>query len=560
MPAGAAVTSRRRRQTTLDAAHPFSSKTGRTTPGRRRLPGDMGNDRRNLMHENNDSFRNSLMGSRRKLMRPVATANSGRSGEGFNESMPGLIEGRGNDELETVKRDHGKLDASTQSNPELYIHLDHEEDMSDDESDTTIVLRQRPLSTSYRQNVPQGESSTSQINNSPDPKSRSSSNSGESFLEHVEDGSRKLSPYLKPLSKVRKIIGSIINDDIVQNTVLFLIMVNAVMMGVATLPAVKNNPQLFRTFDIADKVFLWVFTVESAMQLVYHGWNLFKDSFLVFDLLIVVMSWALEGAQVFRAFRIFRAMRLITRIKVLKSLVLALFSVVPKMTAIFMLLMLIFYIFAVMFTTLFKELEGSYFRSLEDSLFTLFQMMTLDNWADVLYETQVTFSWAWMPFVAFVVITGFVIVNLMIAVICDAVHVLGNDDKADLAGEGILSQSSEEYPYENDLNSNATGTRRRFLQLQQQLDDMIMAQEQMRSTIEVLKTKLRENAKKESASMVIEEADNTEKETQSIPSWSNMPTDSSTESLGGQDMSLSRANSIASDISEAGAGSTHRHT
>lgn len=95
------------------------------------------------------------------------------------------------------------------------------------------------------------------------------------------------------------------------------------------------------------------------------------------------MSWALTGAQVFRAFRIFRAMRLITRIDTLKNLVLALFSVVPKMTAIFMLLMLIFYIFAVMFTTLFKGLhddelvEYPYFETLYDSLFTLFQMMTL---------------------------------------------------------------------------------------------------------------------------------------------------------------------------------------
>jgi hypothetical protein len=188
--------------------------------------------------------------------------------------------------------------------------------------------------------------------------------------------------WLKALNDLRKLIGKFVNDYRVQNTVLLLIAINAIMMGVATFPIVKNNSSVQQAFEVADQVFLYLFTIESGMQLIFYGWRLLQDGFLVFDLLIVVMSWALEGAQVFRAFRIFRAMRLITRIDTLKNLILALISVFPKMTAIAMFLCLIFYIFAVMFTQLFKgmypeQVDFPYFETIFQSLFTLFQMMTL---------------------------------------------------------------------------------------------------------------------------------------------------------------------------------------
>ena len=190
--------------------------------------------------------------------------------------------------------------------------------------------------------------------------------------------------WLKRADDLRKLIGEVVNDYRVQNTVLLLIAINSIMMGVATFPIVKQNQHVQDIFDDADQIFLVLFTIESAMQLIYHGWKILKDGFLVFDLLVVVMSWALEGgAQVFRALRIFRATRLITRIDTLKNLILALISVFPKMTAIAMFLCLIFYIFAVMFTQLFKgmtkpdQVEHLYFENIYRSLFTLFQMMTL---------------------------------------------------------------------------------------------------------------------------------------------------------------------------------------
>jgi len=314
--------------------------------------------------------------------------------------------------------------------------------------------------------------------------------------------SKNIPSWLNTLNNGRKYIGEKVNDTRVQNFILLLIFINSIMMGVATFSFVKDNADLSHKFDLADQIFLIIFTVESVLQLLYYGWFLFKDGFLVFDLLIVIMSWALEGTQVIRAFRIFRALRLITRVQVMRNLVMALFSVIPKMTAIALLLMLIFFIFGVMMTTLFKNmypavLTQPYFESLFYSLFTLFQMMTLDEWANILVQVQEVYPWAWVPFIIFIIITGFVVVNLIIAVICDAVHVLGNENKAGLYGfdgeESLLSKNDKEFYMRDQVqdapSSQSTATQR-LEELQQQLDEMVMVQDQMRRTIKVLSSRL----------------------------------------------------------------------
>ena len=132
------------------------------------------------------------------------------------------------------------------------------------------------------------------------------------------------------------------------------------------------------------------------------------------------------------------------------------------MAAIGLMLALIFYIFAVMFTQLFNDLhevedptEYNYFGSMGWTLFTLFQMMTLDNWATICRDVMRKRGYAWAPFVAFVIISGFIVVNLIIAVICDAISSLHKDDKAKLQGN-----------YEEDTDSERSSP----MEIREQLD------------------------------------------------------------------------------------------
>jgi Ion transport protein len=228
------------------------------------------------------------------------------------------------------------------------------------------------------------------------------------------------------LWRARLFIGRLVNHEYVQITIILLIVLNAIMMGLSTMDWVTDNQTVEDVFNKIDRGFLVIFTLEVSMQLFYLGTALFQDAWLIFDLCIVVLSWSFESLQIVRAFRIFRAFRLVTRVKPLRDLVLAVGAVLPRMYAIAALLLIIFYVFAVLFTELFSELvyEGdvNYFKTLDASLFTCMEMMTLE-WASIARETIEQVSWAWAPFTAFIAISGFIVYNLIVAVVVEAVAV-----------------------------------------------------------------------------------------------------------------------------------------
>jgi hypothetical protein len=263
-------------------------------------------------------------------------------------------------------------------------------------------------------------------------------NEGDTIVE-VETKEKSKANHLfhslqKRMSKFREACGRIVNDDRVQLGIVFLIVLNAIMMGIGTFDFVTDDPDRNQAWETTDKVFLLIFTVELAMQLVYHGVRLFADAWLFFDFFIIVLSWSLESLQIIRAFRIFRAFRLVTRLTILKNLVVALFAVAPSMSAIIALLVLILYIYAVMCTVLFKDLyeqgvtDQNYFGRLDSSLFTLFQMMTLE-WAEIVRQVMEKYYWAWLVFSTFLVITSLILYSLVIAVVCDAVKYTEHHDE-----------------------------------------------------------------------------------------------------------------------------------
>jgi len=317
-----------------------------------------------------------------------------------------------------------------------------------------------------------------------------------------DDGKDSIRRFLRRLKNGRNLCGRIVNNQRVQLFVVVLIAVNAIMMGIGTFDFVTDDPVADARFELVDEAFLVLFTIELVMQIVYHGPRLFLDGWLVFDFVVIVMSWAFAQVQIIRAFRIFRALRLVTRIAVMRNLVTALFSVMPRMAAIALLLLLIMYIFAVMFTQLFKymfrdgQTEFDYFSNLGGTFFTLFQIMTLDAWADVAREVMVTYPWAWMPFIVFVIISGFIVVNLIIAVICDAIATLHDDEKARLQGhlreddEGGSEGSMYDGEGEGGDLLSGEAQQREIKELEDQIEQLAKIQEQTMKTLAFLTQQL----------------------------------------------------------------------
>ncbi|CAJ1944297.1 unnamed protein product [Cylindrotheca closterium] len=277
------------------------------------------------------------------------------------------------------------------------------------------------------------------------------------------------------LWQARMKVGGIVNNEKVQIFIIVAIMINALMMGVATFDFVEDNENVDRAFHEIDRAFLIIFTIEAVLQLFYLGVSLFSDGWLIFDLAIVILSWSFESLQIVRAFRIFRAFRLITRVKPLRDLVLAIGAVLPRMYAIAALLLLVFYIFSVLFTELFSDLDlgpgKDYFGTLDRSLFTCMEMMTLE-WGEICRLVMEYHRWAFAPFLSFIAITGFIVFNLIVAVVCDAVAV---------TEKTVRQMDGYE---EDDTEVKIIEAQERIDLLQSHIYDMLKTQEQVQVMIE----------------------------------------------------------------------------
>jgi hypothetical protein len=172
-----------------------------------------------------------------------------------------------------------------------------------------------------------------------------------------------------------------------------------------------------------------------------------NKSWLIFDALVVIMSWAFASVSIIRAFRILRALRLIAKIKSMRSVILALTRVLPKMVMVGFLLIIIFLVFGIMFTELFGDLykngytEFDYYGRIDLTLLTLFQIMTFDNFGEMAREVMDKYPLAWIPLILFAIITGFVIVNLIIAIICESLAGMDDTGIDALHGASDLLQS-----------------------------------------------------------------------------------------------------------------------
>lgn len=208
-----------------------------------------------------------------------------------------------------------------------------------------------------------------------------------------------------------------------QNAILWLIVVNAVTLGLETSPTAMATagPHLLAI----DRAILAVFVVEIALRLAAHGWRFFRDPWSIFDFTVVAIALIPASGQfsVLRSLRILRALRLISTVPRMRRVVTALLSAIPGLGAIIALLSLIFYVSAVMATKLFGASFPEWFGTIGESLYSLFQVMTLESWSmGIVRPVLEVYSLAWLFFVPFILITTFTTLNLFIAVIVNAMQ------------------------------------------------------------------------------------------------------------------------------------------
>jgi voltage-gated sodium channel len=214
-----------------------------------------------------------------------------------------------------------------------------------------------------------------------------------------------------------------LDRPVVRNTILGVILFNAVLLGMETSPTLMSRwGPLIVALDLAC---LAVFVVEIALKLVAHRLAFFRSGWNVFDFVIVGIA-LIPGAQtlsVLRALRILRLLRVISVAPRLRRVVEGFISALPGMGSVFLLMAIIFYIGAVMATKLFAASFPDWFGTLGRSAYTLFQIMTLESWSmGIVRPVMETYPYAWLFFVPFIMVTTFAVVNLLVGLIVNSMQ------------------------------------------------------------------------------------------------------------------------------------------
>lgn len=215
----------------------------------------------------------------------------------------------------------------------------------------------------------------------------------------------------------------------VQRTLLTLILMNAALLGLETsaaVMAVAAGPIM-----LLDKLILAVFVVEIALRIYAHRLAFFKDAWSLFDFTVVAIALVPASGPfaVLRALRVLRVLRVLTFVPSMKKIVGALVKSLNGMVSIAMVLGLVYYVSAVMATKLFGEAFPEWFGSLGATLYTLFQVMTLESWSmGISRPVMEQFPYAWAFFVPFILVATFTMLNLFIAVIVNAVQSMHDEE------------------------------------------------------------------------------------------------------------------------------------
>ncbi len=220
---------------------------------------------------------------------------------------------------------------------------------------------------------------------------------------------------------MRELAGRVTAARPFEYFIIALILANGAVLGLETVEGIGD--EFLTWFGVAHTVTLAIFIVEAALKMLalaprahryfQDGWNIFDFSIIVLSLVPAVGPFAVVA----RMARLMRVLRLISAMPELRLIVNTLVRSIPGMLNIVAVMSVLTYIYAILGFHLFHEHDPEHWSNLGVSLLSLFRVVTLEDWTDIMYVAMDLHTFAWAYFLSFVVLGSFVTINLFIAVV-----------------------------------------------------------------------------------------------------------------------------------------------
>ena len=227
----------------------------------------------------------------------------------------------------------------------------------------------------------------------------------------------------------RQSVAQFLDRPVIAQFLIAVILVNAVTLGLETVPAVMSaaGPVILGI----DRLCLAIFVAELLARLYALGLRFFRSGWNIFDFVIVGISLlpSSGGFSVLRALRILRVLRVVSVVPSLRRVVDGLGRALPGMGSVFLLILIIYYIAAVMATKLFGTSFPDWFGHLGASAYSLFQVMTLESWSmGIVRPVMEVYPYAWAFFLPFILMTTFAVMNLIVGLIVNSMQEAASEE------------------------------------------------------------------------------------------------------------------------------------
>ncbi len=250
----------------------------------------------------------------------------------------------------------------------------------------------------------------------------------------------------------RQKLGDVVDGPVCQRFVVFVLLLNALLLGLETsdtVMAMYGEPISF-----INDVIPFIFVVEVGGRWVARGWRFFRETWNVFDFVIISISFLPSGSAfaALRALRVLRVLHVISLVPRMRHVVAAMLRSLPQIGSILGLLIILNYIGAVITTHLFGVDHPEIFGSIGLSMLTLFQLMTLEGWAaEVVRPVMETAPYSVFLFIPYMLMTAFAILNLFTAVLVDSMQIIQQNysyerteqEFADIFAEELVAVKSD---------------------------------------------------------------------------------------------------------------------
>ncbi|XP_032497115.1 cation channel sperm-associated protein 1 [Phocoena sinus] len=248
----------------------------------------------------------------------------------------------------------------------------------------------------------------------------------------------KLSHLIWGLSRMlRKLTDSLAFEAFI----VFIVCLNTIMLVAQTFAEVEVRGEWY--FMALDSIFLCIYVVEAVLKIIALGLKYFLDPWNNLDFFIMIMA-VLEfilmqinsssmrvvyNQSIFRIFKVFKSLRALRAIRVLRRLSFltslqevtgTLAQSLPSITAILILMFTCVFLFSVVLRALFRYSDPKRFQNIFTTIFTLFTLLTLDDWSLIYLDSRAQGAWYIIPILMiYIIIQYFIFLNLVIAVLVD---------------------------------------------------------------------------------------------------------------------------------------------